>query len=187
MKIIEQNKSEEPVLLDKVIDEIIDNQKAKLTWIDNAFRLAYTLEHESQGKKFRYPAIYTERNNYHSVLPDDTLGNFSFIEKKDPETVIARAGYYDITVDVDIIFWFNLSKIYDTDKVVMLENIKDDVLKLFNSRSLFKESSITINKVYTNAENIFEGYDLKQVENQFLMMPYAGIKLSCTLRYTSPC
>jgi len=187
MRVVTQHKSEEPVLLDKVIDEIIDNQKAKLTWINNAFRLAYTLEHEVQGKKFRYPAVYTERNNYCSVLPDDSLGNFSFIEKKDPETVIQRAGFYDISVDVDIIFWFNLSSIYETHKVVMLENVKDDVLKLFNSKSLFKSSSIIVNKVYVNAENIFDGYDLKQVENQFLMMPYTGIKLSCTIKYTSPC
>lgn len=187
MAAIVQHKSEEPVLLDSVIDEIVDNQISKLSWITNAFRQAYTLEHEKQGKVYRYPAIYTERDNYHSVLPDDCLGNFSFIEKKDPETIISRGNYYDVTVDLDIIFWFNISSIYDTNKVIMLENIKDEVLKLFNSKSLFKSSNIQINKIYTNAENIFEGYDLRQVDTQYLMMPYAGLKLSCTVRFTSPC
>ena len=52
-------KKENPVLLDKVIQDIQDTLVEKLKWLNYAFGRAYKLvEHNDDGSKFIYPAMF---------------------------------------------------------------------------------------------------------------------------------
>lgn len=183
---IPQPSNSEPVLFDLVLDELTA-ALSNLSWLDNVYKLAYQLENEVHGKKYKYPAAYIGKKEYMSLLPNDELGNYSFIEKKDPEIITQLGQMFKAKVDVDIIFWFNIYSIYDDSSVIKSENIKDEIIKLISKQGIFKSFSITVNRMYDNAENIFDKYDLRQIDNQYLMMPFCGLKLNCTISYSSQC
>ena len=66
---------ENPVLLDKVIQDIQEALTTKLEWLSYAFGRAYKLvEHRSDGSKFIYPAAYIGNSEYVSLLPNDNFG-----------------------------------------------------------------------------------------------------------------
>lgn len=58
---------DEPVLLDKIIQDMQRAFTEKLKWLNYAFGRAYKLiEHRPDGNKFVYPAIYNGMvNTYH--------------------------------------------------------------------------------------------------------------------------
>jgi hypothetical protein len=41
--------------------------------------------------------------------------------------------------------------------------------------------------VYERAENVFEGYSLDEVDNQFLMQPFAGLRITGELIVDEEC
>ena len=41
---------------------------------------------------------------------------------------------------------------------------------------------ISVNKIYTLAENIYRGFSLDEVQNQFLMSPFGGFRFECDLQ-----
>ena len=77
---------ENPVLLDKVIQDIQNSLKAQLNWLDRAFGRAHKLvEHRPDGDKFIYPAAYIGNSEYASLLPNDNFGNFCWFDIYDPQ------------------------------------------------------------------------------------------------------
>ena len=72
---------ENPVLLDKVIQDIQKTLGEKLKWLDYAFGRSYKLvEHQEGGGKFIYPAAYIGKSEYVSLLPNYHIGHFCWIE-----------------------------------------------------------------------------------------------------------
>ena len=41
-----------------------------------------------------------------------------------------------------------------------------------------KKGSVTLSRIYERAENVFQGYSLDEVDNQYLMSPYAGFRIT---------
>ena len=90
---------DEPVLLDKIIQDMQRAFTEKLKWLNYAFGRAYKLiEHRPDGNKFVYPAIYNGNGEYVSLLPNDNFGNFSWFDIYIPPTSVrhppplSRAG-----------------------------------------------------------------------------------------------
>jgi hypothetical protein len=52
---------------------------------------------------------------------------------------------------------------------------------------LLKSGTFTINRVYEKAENIFQGFTLAEVDNQYLMHPYCGWRFVGEIRVEDIC
>lgn len=185
---------ENPVLLDKVIQDIQNSLKAQLNWLDRAFGRAYKLvEHRPDGDKFIYPAAYIGNSEYASLLPNDNFGNFCWFDIYDPQTVTQVVqSTPQFSFSGAIVFWYNLNTIYADADVMYTEEIKDEIIRVLTTPGLIKQTGrLEINKIYERFENIYRGYSLEKIYNnysykgdniqdidkQFFMHPYAGIRI----------
>lgn len=193
-----------PVLLDKILQ---DMQKAfikKLNWLNYAFGRAYKLvEHRPDGNKFIYPAAYNGNGEYISLLPNDNFGNFSWFDIYDPQKitqVVQSLPQY--TFSGAVVFWYDLSSIYEDESVLHTEEIKNEIIQMLTTPGIIKSiGNFTINDIYECFENIYKGYSIERVYNnyaykgegiqdidkQFFMYPYAGIRIEFTLTTRELC
>ena len=119
----------EPVLLDKVLQDMQTALLEQLDWLDLAFGRAYKLvENRPDGNKFIYPAMYNGNGEYVSLLPNDNFGNFAWFDIYDPQRitqVVQSLPQY--TFSGAVIFWYDLSSIYPDETVLHTEEIKDEM------------------------------------------------------------
>lgn len=195
---------ENPVILDKVIQDLQQVLKDKLLWLDKAFGRSYKLvEHRPDGDKFIYPAAYIGNSEYASLLPNDNYGNFSWFDIYDPQIVTAvTQSLPQFTFSGAIVFWYNLDSIFADSDVMYTEEIKDDVIKVLTTPGIIKTTGrLTINKIFERFENIYKGYSLEKVYNsniykgdniqsidkQFFMHPYSGLRVEFELTTRELC
>ena len=197
-------KKENPVLLDKVIQDLQDALAEKLTWLNYVFGRAYKLvEHQIEGDKFIYPAAYIGNSEYVSLLPNDNFGNFSWFDIYDPQEInqIVQSTP-QFTFSGAIVFWYNLNSIYADANCMYTEEVKDEIIRVLTTPGIIKNSSrITINKIYERFENIYKGYSIEKIYNsqiykgqniqsidkQYFMHPYAGIRIEFELTTRELC
>lgn len=195
---------ENPVILDKVIQDLQQVLKDKLLWLDKAFGRSYKLvEHRPDGDKFIYPAAYIGNSEYASLLPNDNYGNFSWFDIYDPQEVTAvTQSLPQFTFSGAIVFWYNLDSIFADSDVMYTEEIKDEVIKVLTTPGIIKTiGRLTINKIFERYENIYKGYSLEKVYNsniykgdniqsidkQFFMHPYSGLRVEFELTTRELC
>lgn len=193
-----------PVLLDKVLQDMQRALKEKLKWLDYAFGKAYKLvENRPDGNKFVYPAMYNGNGEYVSLLPNDNFGNFSWFDIYDPQKitqVVQSLPQY--TFSGAIVFWYDLSRIYEDKSVIYTEEIKDEILRVLTTPGIITTiGKFTINDIYERFENIYSGYSIEKIYNnyvykgqgiqdidkQFFMYPYAGIRIEFTITTRELC
>lgn len=195
---------EEPVLLDKVLQDMQQSLMQKLQWLNYAFGRAYKLvEHRTDGNKFIYPAAYNGNGEYISLLPNDNFGNFSWFDIYDPQEVIeVSQSLPQYKFDGAIIFWYDLSSIYEDQTLLYSEEIKEEIIRVLTTPGLITTTGkLTINKIYERFENIYDGYSIEKIYNnyvykgegiesidkQFFMYPYAGIRIEFSLTTRELC
>lgn len=193
-----------PVLLDKVIQDIQQALKEKLKWLDYAFGRAYKLvEHQDNGGKFIYPAAYTGNSEYVSLLPNDNYGNFSWFDIYDAQEITQVVqSTPQFTFYGAIIFWFNLNTIFADSDAMYTEEVKDEIVRVLTTPGLIKQTGrLTINKIYERFENLYSGYSLEKIYNSFVysgqniqamdklffMHPYSGLRFEFNLTTRELC
>lgn len=195
---------EDPVLLDKILQDIQKSLMNRLKWLNCAFGRAYKLvEHRPDGNKFIYPAMYNGNGEYVSLLPNDNFGNFSWFDIYDPQKiteVVQSLPQY--TFSGAIIFWYDLSSIYEDETVMHTEEVKDEIMQVLTTPGLITTTGkLVINDIYERFENIYKGYSIEKIYNnytykgegiqdidkQFFMYPYAGIRIEFTLTTRELC
>lgn len=195
---------EDPVLLDKILQDMQKSLMNRLKWLNCAFGRAYKLvEHRPDGNKFIYPAMYNGNGEYVSLLPNDNFGNFSWFDIYDPQKiteVVQSLPQY--TFSGAIIFWYDLSSIYEDETVMHTEEIKDEIMRVLTTPGLITTTGkLVINDIYERFENIYKGYSIEKIYNnytykgegiqdidkQFFMYPYAGIRIEFTLTTRELC
>jgi len=184
---------ENPVLLDKVIQDIQKTLAEKLKWLNYAFGRAYKLvEHRSDGSKFIYPAAYIGNSEYTSLLPNDNYGNFCWFDLYDPQEITAVVqSLPQFTFSGAIVFWLNLNSIFPDSDAMYVEEIKDEIVRVLTGPGIIQnEGRLTLTKIYERFENIYKGYMLEKIYNnyvykgegiqaidkQFFMHPYTGLR-----------
>lgn len=194
----------EPVLLDKILQDLQKSLMEKLPWLDYAFGRAYRLvEHRPDGNKSVYPAVYNGNAEYVSMLPNDNLGNFSWFDIYDPQEVTqVTQSAPQYTFKGALIFWYSLASIYEDSTVLHTEEIKDEVLRLLTTPGIITNTGrIEIGRVYERFENLYQGYSLEKIYNQytyqgegiqdidkqFFMYPYAGLRVEFTITTRELC
>lgn len=195
---------DKPVLLDKVLQDIQKALKDKLPWLDYAFGKSYKMvEHRSDGEKFIYPAAYNGNGEYVSLLPNDNYGNFSWFDIYDPQDIVDNIqSRPQFTFSGALVFWYDLSSIYEDKSVIYSEEIKDEIVRLLTTPGFIKTNSkLTIDRIYERPENIYKDYAIEKIYNnysykgegiqsidkQFFVYPYSGLRIEFTLTTRELC
>lgn len=188
---------ENPVMLDAVIGRIQTALVQNLGWLDAAFGRAQRLTKiTASGKRITTPNVYCGGlsghgpNDYIETSPDSNIGNFSFFVVDDPQQLEWRP-FEQMTQKAPfaLIFWFDLRRVFGADNNRNTEYLKAQILELLNGRTgwLLRNGTIQITKCYEQAQNIYRGFSLDEIDNQFLMHPYAGFRFEGEISVDMPC
>lgn len=182
-------KPENPVMIDRVIASIQEELIAKIGWLDHAFGRSQKLVTRQNKKDYYYPAVYIGGNEYLNVLPGQDLGNRSFFVVGDPHTIdnFKPRNYNTISSPVAVVFWYDLTSIYPKAKERNTEEIKRQILRVLTEMVLPEGSRLTLQKIYEQAENIYKEYSIREIDTQYLMQPFAGIRIEGVLTYKEEC
>lgn len=196
-------KKADPVLLDKVIQDMQEMLEGNLPWLDKAFGRAFKIvEHQLAGQKFVYPAVYSGDGEYLSVLPDDKIGNFSFFEIYDPQGLSPVVqGRPKIEFNGALVFWFDLTSIYSDSKMLYTEEVKDEILSVLTTPGAVSSGRFSLNSIIEKPENVYKGYTLEKIYNnfqysgqniesmdkQYFMFPYAALRFEFTITTQELC
>ena len=191
-----------PVLIDRAIQKLRETFLT-LSWLDKAFGRAYKIvEYEDSGSKFTYPGAYIGNSEYVSLMPNDEFGNFCWFDIYDPQVVSTKSPKRPIiTFSGAVIFWFNLENIFTDVDVIKSEEIKNDVLKILTDSSVLQHGRILVTNIYERLENIYKGYSLERVYNnyaykgesvntldkQYFMFPYGGLRFEFEIMIQEIC
>lgn len=179
-----------PYLFDKVIGEMQQALKNGLPWLQHSFGRAERLIKVIDGKRIYTPNVYKGNDQYEVLLPDDRMRCFSFFVLSEPQEMLNRVqNEIRIKAPFSLIVWFDLRLV---EKVMQLpderntEQVKEQILGVLNT-AFPKKGSFTVQRIYERAENVFEGFTLDEVQNQFLMSPFAGFRFYGELIVTNDC
>lgn len=181
-----------PTLADAVIANIQKGLKSNLSWLDAAFGRAERIIKQINGRNLYLPAVYAgdpaKPNEYLELSPDSRIGNFSFFWMLDPQRFTWRPKIRGTFQDpFALIFWVDLRKCFENRDNRNVAALEAQALKALNGGFHLPAGSIRVDKVYHLAENIYREFSLDEVDNQFLMHPYAGFRLEGELIYEEPC
>ncbi len=181
-----------PTLFDKAFDEIGDVLMTNLTWLANSYRQAEKIPVQREKRVTYEPHVFVGRQNYKNeylnVLPDEHLQNHCFFIIEDGQEITERKGVLgDFFGRYSIIFWWDYRTVYPTDHLQRtIENVKRDILVIL-AKTAFKTSSITLEKVWTEANNIYRGFETQEAKQQFLMRPYGGLRIEGQIKIKLNC
>lgn len=186
-----------PVLLDKIIDDLRKKLMERLPWLNYAFGRAYKqMRYVGEGK-YVEPSFYIGNGEYISLLPNDNWGNFCWFDIYDPQSInTVQRSNPRLSFKGAIIFWYNQSLIFGDDEFLYNEEIKQQVVSALSEAGLLtNRGHIQIFDVYERLENIYRGYslekvyntylysgeDLEYIDKQYFMHPYGGLRVEVQL------
>ena len=177
-----------PVFLDQIVVQLQDILKNNLSWLKHSFGRSQRLSTIKNGSKQQYPAVHLGEEEYINVFPDQDLGNFSFFIIDDPQSIVQKSRNSTIvSVKYALVFWVNLDTIF-TDKINRnTEALKLQIVQLLAKGLFLQNGKIGIDNIYERAENLYKEYDIKEVDSQFLMQPYYGLRFEGEIKYNSFC
>jgi hypothetical protein len=179
-----------PYLFDKVIRELQQALKDGLPWLENSFGRVERRVTEVNERRLYVPAIYQQDGQYGIMLPDDRLGCYSFFVMHDPQEVLNRMQTeVRIKSPFSLIVWVDMRRVEKKMRMPDERNteyIKEQVLSVLETASK-RKGHISINRIYERAENVFDGFSLDEVKNQFLMSPFAGFRFYGEMIVTNDC
>ena len=179
-----------PYLFDKVIEELAQDMKENLAWLDASYGRAERLVKTIDGKRVYTPNVYKGGDQYELLLPDDRLGCFSFFVLHEPQEVLNRMQMeVRLKAPFSLIVWVDMRRVERTMQMPDERNseyIKEQILSVI-SRARLSKGSVAVMKIYERAEHVFEGFTLDEVKNQFLMSPFAGFRFYGEMIVTNDC
>jgi len=191
-----------PVLLDRVLDDMRQELKNRLPWLNYAFGRVYKLmRYANNGGKYTEPAFYVGNGEYVSMLPNDNWGNFCWFDIYDPQSIdTTQRNNPRLKFRGAIVFWYNQHTIFQDDDFLYNEEIKKQVVEALSQSGLLKQNGhVQIFDIYERLENLYKGYSLEKVYNtylysgedieyidkQYFMHPYGGLRIEIELTLNS--
>lgn len=177
-----------PVMIDRALAYIQDALLDKIGWLDYAFGRAQRLATQREQKTYYYPGVYIGDNEYLNVLPGQGLGNRTFFVVDDPQTIEFNPRRHNVIKSpVSLVCWYDLRKIYPDSKERNTEEIKRQIIRVLTNLTMPDATRLELAKIYEQAENIFRGYSLREIDTQYLMQPYSGVRIDGYLIYREEC
>lgn len=176
-----------PYLFDRVIQDL-QTSLGNVSWLTHIFGRAERLVKMRDGVRHYTPNVYYGKENYIQLLPDNTaLGNYCFFTLDEPQTVSTPYGNSNrVKAPFSFVCWYDMRTIgamYDDRNT---EYVKELLLKTLR-RAWLKNGSVILDRVYERAENVFQGFSLNEVDNQFLMAPFAGVRITGEMQIDEEC
>lgn len=172
-------KPTDPVLFDLVIGEIQDILAARLLWLNHAFGKSQRMVKKQDRRTVRYPGIFVHgrKEDYVDVSPTQELGNFCFFIVSDPQTIEQQKNRFSsITSEVSAVFWFDLNTV-DASNDRQLEAVKAQLIEVFTRNLFLKSGRFELTRIDEEERNIYNEYDLQEDRLQYLMHPYAALRV----------
>ncbi len=177
-------------LFDKVITELAEDLKAKLPWLAYSYGRAERLVKTIEGKRIYTPNIYLGDDQYNVILPDDRKGCYSFFVLSEPQEVLNRMQTeVRIKSPFSLIVWADMRIVEKTMNMPDERNteyIKEQVLSAISTARLHK-GAVSVSRIYQCAENVWEGFTMDEIQNQFMMSPFAGFRFTGEMIVTNDC
>lgn len=180
--------------LDRVLGEIQRGLIGNLPWLDAAFGRAQRLVRNTpSGRRITTPNVYAgtkgKVNDYLEVSPDAEIGNFSFFAIEEPQDILPGVGQREFRTPFGLIVWFDCRRAFNSATNRNIESLKLDVLRVLSGRTGFAlaQGHIEVTRIYEQAMNIYRGFSLDEVDNQFLMHPYGGFRIEGYLYFLEEC
>lgn len=175
-----------PKLFDKVIQDLQD-ALGGLTWMNHVFGRCERLAKMVNGQRYYTPNVYKERDEYILLTPDNTaLGNYCFFVMEEPQQVTRPTIQYHLRAPFSLVVWVDMRTVGATYDDRNTEQVKADVLKAIRGAWL-KHGAVTVERIWERAENVFQGFTLDEVDNQFLMSPFAGWRFTGEMTVIEEC
>lgn len=180
-----------PTGLDTVI-ESIRVALSSLTWLEKSFGRGWELKEKGIDNKIKkIPKVFVGTNTsgegeYLPVLPNDFLKAQSFIAAKGPEEW-DQFNRFDGSMKsrrLSIIFWVNLKLIDQTKNFIFIDQLKTDVEKILSHHSSVAKMIAYYDE---KVEDVFYGYSIEDVDTQYLMYPYSGMRFDILVNYPEVC
>lgn len=171
-----------PKLFDRAAAQI-QQELASLTWLDHIFGICERLTDVKEGKRFNSANVYAGEDQYTQVMPCKELGNFAFLVLKDPQ-VIGRRDENVISGPFSLIVWYDMRTLSFPLDERNREAVKAQILGVLNARRF---PWLSFNKIYERPESVFADFSYDHTNNQFLMAPYAGLRLEGEMKVRIPC
>ena len=194
-----------PVLEDAALLLVQTKLEDGLSWLTTAYGRASRFVQRSgnigeayypAGREIVSPVVYGESStgeDYIRLFPDDTLGNFSYFDLTDEQRIDSYAtkspakNIYKF--GADLVVWFDFRTVYPSPadwKAYSVANVLQEVSDVLQE-SQIAGVSIEIERYYYSVENIYRGYDHKEIANQFAARPYGCFKIATTITYRKQC
>lgn len=176
-----------PDLFDRVIVDIQKGLGQTLPWLNHIFGKAERLSRVNKKGKMFTPNIFLGGNEYLDLSPNADLGSFCFFTIDDPEQIEWMPKITGtLTANYSIVFWIDLRKTPYL-QTRNIDQLKGEALKALNGKFLMPNGRLTVTRIYNKAETIYAGFSLDEIDNQFLMHPYAGFRFSGVLTVNESC
>ena len=176
-----------PKLFDRAIQDI-QKHFVGLSWLDHIFGRCERLVKKVEGVRVYSPNVYAGGNEYILLTPDNKdLGSYCFFVMDEPETIgVDMGSQVRMKAPFSLVVWVDMRKscVGDDRNIYDIEN---DVLDFLKWPGVLKNGHIEVSRVWHNAENVFRGFTLDEVDNQFLMAPFAGFRIQGELTITNDC
>lgn len=174
-------KVKNPVLIDRFFGYIQDTLSGKLEWLDVAYPKAERVQKKNgqTGKRYYQPVVYLEGNDYDSLLPDDRRGNYSFFILDDPQDYTQHTGMPgEVSGSCSLVFWFDYEKVFGEKDLHSKDEVKLQVLEALREARIIG-GKLKVLRFWDQSENVFKGFGLDEVENQYLTHPFGGFRIEC--------
>jgi hypothetical protein len=175
--------------LDKALQDIGIGLQERLPWLDNAFGKVERLVKMLDKREIKYPAIYVGSNrgeDYLSMLPDRHLGNYLYCDITSEEVDHKPRQSRDGVVELDLVFHWNYKKVYPADhRGRTIENVKQDIFDALDKP--ITGIRLRVLGFEEGANNIYNRYTHREIDQQMLMRPYGGVKIKIRLYYEQNC
>jgi len=186
-----------PVLEDAALLLVQAKLDAGLSWLTTAYGRAHKLiRKDGDNRNIYFPAVYATSStgtDYINLLPDSELGNFSFFDLTDEQRIESYAvkvpGKNIYKFGADLIVWFDFRTVYPSPadwKAYGVANVVQQVSDVLQTAQI-TGVNIEIERYRYSVENIYRGYDHKEISNQFAMKPYGCFRIETTITYKKPC
>lgn len=181
-------KIQNPKLFDKVIQQLQQGLKDNLSWLDYSFGRAERLVKQIEGKRYYTPNVYLGKNQYEQVTPDAVkMGNYSFFVMEEPQEVTKESPMEVVLRSpFSLVVWVDMRKVGLDGDERNTETVKEQILEAID-RTFLRNGRVTVQRIFERAENVFAGFTLDEIDNQFMMSPFYGWRFYGEMITTNEC
>ena len=178
----------QPKLFDRAVQDLQNALAAKCLFLDHIFGRCERLVKEVEGRRVYFPNVYKGGDEYILLTPDNTdLGNYCFFVREDPEEIAANFGVFNRwKCPFSLVVWVDMRRVEDADERDV-HGFEGKIMDAIGAPSALRHGGMEIQRVYHRAESVFDGFTLDEVDNQFLMSPYYGLRVSFELWIDDEC